>query len=135
MPSGTLKPLAIELTRPPIDGKHQWKEVFRPSWEASDLWLGRLAKAHILAHDSGYHQLVSHWLRTHCCVEPYVIATNRHLSAMHPIHRLLHPHLRYTMEINALARKLLINADGTIEKSFFPHKYSVEISSIVYDKL
>ncbi|KAL2487967.1 Lipoxygenase 2 [Forsythia ovata] len=135
MPSGTLKPLAIELTRPPIDGKPQWKEVFRPSWEASDLWLWRLAKAHVLAHDSGYHQLVSHWLRTHCCVEPYIIATNRHLSAMHPIHRLLHPHLRYTMEINALSRELLINADGTIEKSFFPHKYSIEISSVVYDQL
>ncbi|KAL2487971.1 Lipoxygenase 2 [Forsythia ovata] len=113
----------------------QWKEVFRPSWEASDLWLWRLAKAHVLAHDSGYHQLVSHWLRTHCCVEPYIIATNRHLSAMHPIHRLLHPHLRYTMEINALSRELLINADGTIEKSFFPYKYSIEISSVVYDQL
>ncbi|KAL2470533.1 Lipoxygenase 2 [Abeliophyllum distichum] len=135
MPSGTLKPLAIELTRPPIDGKPQWKEVFQPSWEASDLWLWRLAKAHVLAHDSGYHQLVSHWLRTHCCVEPYIIATNRHLSAMHPIHRLLHPHLRYTMQINALARMHLINVDGIIEKSFFSHKYSIEISSVVYDKL
>ncbi|KAL0389383.1 UNVERIFIED_CONTAM: Linoleate 13S-lipoxygenase 2-1, chloroplastic [Sesamum calycinum] len=99
------------------------------------VWLWRLAKAHVLAHDSGYHQLVSHWLRTHCCTEPYIIATNRQLSAMHPIYRLLHPHLRYTMEINALAREALINANGIIEKAFSPGKYSIELSSIAYDQL
>jgi lipoxygenase len=60
-PSGTLRPLAIELTRPPMDGKPQWKEVRMPSWDATGIWLWRLAKAHVLAHDSGYHQLVSHW--------------------------------------------------------------------------
>ncbi|KAE8710611.1 Detected protein of unknown function [Hibiscus syriacus] len=43
---------------------------------------------------------VNHWLRTHACGEPYVIATNRQLTVMHPIYRLLHPHLQYTMEIN-----------------------------------
>ena len=60
-PDGTLRPLAIELTRPPIDGKPQWRQVFRPSWDATAVWLWRLAKVHILAHDSGIHQLVSHW--------------------------------------------------------------------------
>ncbi|KAH9741014.1 Lipoxygenase 2 [Citrus sinensis] len=93
-----------------------------------------LAKAHVLAHDAGYHQLVSHWLRTHCCTEPYVIATNRQLSVMHPIYRLLDPHFRYTMEINGLARQALVNADGIIESSFSPGKYSMEFSSVAYDK-
>jgi hypothetical protein len=51
-------------------------------------------------------------LRTHCCVEPYIIAANRKLSQMHPIYRLLHPHFRYTMEINAFGRVKLINAGG-----------------------
>ncbi|KAL5566565.1 hypothetical protein UlMin_029729 [Ulmus minor] len=132
---GTLRPLVIELTRPPIDGKPQWKEVFSPCWNATDVWLWRLAKAHVLAHDSGYHQLVSHWLRTHCASEPYIIATQRQLSAMHPIHRLLHPHFRYTMEINALAREALINAGGIIESSFSPGKYSMELCAVAYDKL
>ncbi|KAK7261588.1 hypothetical protein RIF29_27902 [Crotalaria pallida] len=132
-PEETLRPIAIELTRPPMDGKGQWKEVFTPSWHSTSIWLWRLAKAHVLAHDSGYHQLVSHWLRTHCVTEPYVIATNRQLSVMHPIYRLLHPHFRYTMEINALAREALINAGGTIETSFSPGKYSMEISSAAYD--
>ncbi|KAF3448915.1 hypothetical protein FNV43_RR09632 [Rhamnella rubrinervis] len=131
---GTLRPLAIELTRPPIGEKPQWKEVYTPCWNATGFWLWRLAKAHVLAHDSGYHQLVSHWLRTHCATEPYIIATNRQLSAMHPIYRLLHPHFRYTMEINALARQALINAGGIIETSFSPGKYSTEFSSAAYDK-
>lgn len=74
-------------------------------------------------------------LRTHCCTEPYIIATNRQLSAMHPIYRLLHPHFRYTMEINALAREALINAGGIIESSFTPRKYAIEISSVAYGKL
>ncbi|XP_034687619.1 linoleate 13S-lipoxygenase 2-1, chloroplastic-like [Vitis riparia] len=134
-PDCTLKPLAIELTRPPMDGKPQWKQVFTPSLEATGCWLWRFAKAHFLAHDSGYHELVSHWLRTHCATEPYIIATNRQLSAMHPIYKLLHPHFRYTMQINALARQALINADGIIETSFSPSKYSMELSSVAYDQL
>ncbi|KMT03105.1 hypothetical protein BVRB_8g196630 [Beta vulgaris subsp. vulgaris] len=60
----TLKPIAIELTRPPyFDGKiqhKQWKEVFVPRTSATRGWLWKLAKAHVLAHDSSYHQLISH---------------------------------------------------------------------------
>ncbi|XP_022153765.1 linoleate 13S-lipoxygenase 2-1, chloroplastic-like [Momordica charantia] len=129
----TLRPLAIELTRPPMDDKPQWKRVYGPSEQATHLWIWRFAKAHVLAHDAGYHQLVSHWVRTHCAVEPYCIATNRQLSAMHPIYRLLHPHFRYTLEINAAARSNLINAGGTIETTFSPLKYSMELSSTAYD--
>ncbi|KAF3614171.1 Linoleate 13S-lipoxygenase 2-1, chloroplastic [Capsicum annuum] len=131
---GTLRPLAIELTRPPVDDKPQWKQFYVPNtWNATGAWLWKLAKAHVLVHDSGYHQLVSHWLRTHCATEPYIIATNRQLSAMHPIYRLLYPHFRYTMKINALAREALINTNGIIETSFFPGKYAMELSSFAYD--
>ncbi|KAI3823210.1 hypothetical protein L1987_04643 [Smallanthus sonchifolius] len=134
-PAGTLRPLAIELTRPPSDGKPQWKHVYTPSWDATGAWLWKLAKAHVLSHDSAYHQLVSHWLRTHCVTEPYIIATNRHLSQMHPIQRLLVPHFRYTMQINALARLLLINASGIIETTFSPGKYCMQICADAYDQL
>ncbi|XP_077215193.1 linoleate 13S-lipoxygenase 2-1, chloroplastic-like isoform X4 [Tasmannia lanceolata] len=131
----TLMPIVIELTRPSSPTQPQWKRVFTPGWDATNSWLWKLAKAHVSAHCSGHHQLISHWLRTHCCTEPYVIATNRQLSVMHPIYRLLHPHLRYTMEINALARGYLINANGIIEFSFSPSKYSMEISSDAYHQL
>ncbi|KAM7523359.1 hypothetical protein LguiA_013261 [Lonicera macranthoides] len=73
-------------------------------------------------------------LRTHCVTEPYIIASNRQLSAMHPIYRLLHPHFRFTLAINAEARQSLINAKGTIEMGFAPGKYSMELSSIAYDQ-
>lgn len=132
---GTLQPIAIELTRPVSPTKPQWKQVFTPGNDATTVWLWRLAKTHCCAHDSGYHQLISHWLRTHCCVEPFIIAANRQLSAMHPIYRLLHPHFRYTMEINTLAREFLVNAGGIIETSFWPQKYSMELSAVAYDKL
>ncbi|KAL2940969.1 Linoleate 13S-lipoxygenase 2-1 chloroplastic [Bienertia sinuspersici] len=86
----SLRPLAIELTRPPMDGKPQWKQVYTPG------------------------------------------TTNRQLSAMHPIYRLLHPYFRYTMEINALAREKLIDAGGIIESTFAPQKYAIEMSSVIY---
>ncbi|CAJ2668648.1 unnamed protein product [Trifolium pratense] len=132
---GTLKPLVIELTRPIIGDKPQWKQIFTPASDSTNLWLWRLAKTHVLAHDTGYHEIISHWLRTHCVVEPFVIATNRQLSTMHPIYKLLHPHLRYTLEINSLGRQILTSAYGVIEDTFFTKKYSMELSSVAYDKL
>ncbi|ONI20271.1 hypothetical protein PRUPE_2G005800 [Prunus persica] len=132
---GILKPVAIELTRPPIGDKPQWKQVFTPTLDATGCWLWMLAKAHVCAHDAGLHQLVNHWLRTHCCAEPYIIAANRQLSVIHPVYRLLHPHFRYTMEINALAREILINAGGIVESNFSPAKYCFELSSAAYDQL
>uniref|UniRef100_A0A0D3H1Z8 Lipoxygenase n=1 Tax=Oryza barthii TaxID=65489 RepID=A0A0D3H1Z8_9ORYZ len=132
---GTLRLLAIELTRPASPSQPQWRQVFTPSTDTTKSWLWRMAKAHVRAHDAGHHELITHWLRTHCAVEPYIIAANRQLSEMHPIYQLLHPHFRYTMRINALARSRLISAAGIIELSFSPQKYSMELSSVAYDKL
>lgn len=56
-----LMPVAIELTRPQIGDRPQWKQVFTPGHDATSCWLWRMAKAHAIAHDSGIHQLVSHW--------------------------------------------------------------------------
>lgn len=60
-PSGTLRPVAIELVRPPGDGKPQWKQAFTPCWDSTGAWLWKLAKVHFLSHDAGVHQLYSHW--------------------------------------------------------------------------
>ncbi|KAK7397204.1 hypothetical protein VNO78_18371 [Psophocarpus tetragonolobus] len=131
---GTLKPLAIELSLPHPEGDQYGviSKVYTPAKEGVENTIWQLAKAYVAVNDSGYHQLISHWLNTHAVIEPFVIATNRQLSVLHPIHKLLHPHFRDTMNINALARQILINAGGFVEATVFPSKYSMEMSSVIY---
>ncbi|KAJ7980061.1 Lipoxygenase [Quillaja saponaria] len=131
---GTLKPLAIELCLPHPQGDHHGavSKVFTPAEEGVEGAVWQLAKAYAAVNDSGYHQLISHWLNTHAVIEPFVIATNRQLSLFHPIYKLLHPHFRDTMNINALARQILINAGGVLERTVFPAKFAMEMSSVLY---
>ncbi|KAI3440437.1 Lipoxygenase [Psidium guajava] len=131
---GTLKPLAIELILPHPDGDEfgEISKVYMPAKDGIEGSLWDLAKAYVSVNDSGYHQLISHWLKTHAVIEPFVIATNRQLSVLHPIHKLLHPHFRDTMSINGFARQILINAGGALEMTVFPAKFSLEMSSAAY---
>lgn len=71
-------------------------------------------------------------LYTHAVVEPFIIATRRQLSVMHPIYRLLDPHFKDTMHINALARSILINSGGILESALFTGETSMELSSELY---
>ncbi|KAL9151695.1 hypothetical protein ABFS82_11G068700 [Erythranthe guttata] len=133
--NGILRPIVIELSLPPTDSSPRNKFVFTHGHDATTHWTWKLAKAHVCSNDAGVHQLVNHWLKTHACMEPYIIATHRQLSSMHPVYKLLHPHMRYTMEINALARQSLINGGGIIEACFSPGKYAMEVSSAAYKSL
>ncbi|GJU30002.1 linoleate 13S-lipoxygenase 3-1, chloroplastic [Tanacetum coccineum] len=56
-------------------------------------------------------------------MEPFILSAHRQLSAMHQTYKLLDPHMRYTLEINAIARQNLLNADGVIEQGFTPGRY------------
>ncbi|XP_027124827.1 linoleate 13S-lipoxygenase 3-1, chloroplastic-like [Coffea arabica] len=129
---GTLKPIAIELSLPATGPSSRSKRVVTPPVDATTNWIWQLAKAHVCSNDAGVHQLINHWLRTHASVEPFILAAHRQMSAMHPIFKLLDPHMRYTMEINALARQALINADGIIESCFTPGRYCMDISAAAY---
>ncbi|CAN1129293.1 Probable linoleate 9S-lipoxygenase 5 [Linum perenne] len=131
---GTLKPLAIELSLPHQQGDRHGavSKVFTPAEAGVEGSVWQLAKAYVAVNDSGYHQLISHWLNTHAAIEPFIIATNRQLSVVHPIHKLLQPHFRDTMNINALARQILINAGGILEITVFPARYAMEMSSVLY---
>ncbi|KAI8528010.1 hypothetical protein RHMOL_Rhmol12G0118400 [Rhododendron molle] len=132
--TGFLRPIAIELSLPPTSSPGN-KRVYTHGHDNTTHWIWKLAKAHVCSNDAGVHQLVNHWLRTHACMETYIIATHRQLSSMHPVYKLLHPHMRYTLEINALARQSLINGGGIIEACFSPGKYSMEISSAAYKSM
>ncbi|KAM0903299.1 hypothetical protein ACQ4PT_018733 [Festuca glaucescens] len=130
---GTLQPVVIELSLPATDGGDgEISRIFLPATHGTDAHLWQLAKAHVSVNDSGYHQLISHWLFTHAAVEPFVIATKRQLSAMHPIHKLLEPHFKDTMQINTLARSILLNAGGILERTMYPGRYALEMSSAIY---
>ncbi|KAF0890277.1 hypothetical protein E2562_002691 [Oryza meyeriana var. granulata] len=134
--AGTLKPIAIELSLPPMtDDCKRAKRVFTPPADATSNWLWQLAKAHVCSNDAGVHQLINHWLKTHACMEPFIIAAHRQMSAMHPIFKLLKPHMRYTLKINALARQILINGDGVIESGFTPGRVCMEMSAFAYREL
>jgi linoleate 9S-lipoxygenase len=131
---GTLAPVAIELSLPELRGgiTAAKSTVYTPASSGAEAWVWRLAKAYVNVNDYCWHQGISHWLNTHAVMEPFVIATNRQLSVTHPVHKLLLPHYRDTMNINALARQKLINAGGIFELTVFPRKYALEISSKVY---
>ncbi|XVE81593.1 hypothetical protein DITRI_Ditri15bG0077300 [Diplodiscus trichospermus] len=131
---GTLKPLAIELSLPHPQGDNHGavSKVFTPAEDGIEGSVWQLAKAYAAVNDSGYHQLISHWLNTHAVIEPFVIASNRQLSVVHPIYKLLYPHFRDTMHINALARQTLINAGGVFELTVFPGQYALEMSASIY---
>lgn len=65
-------------------------------------------------------------------MEPFIIAAHRRLSVLHPVHKLLHPHFRDNMNINAFARQTLISANGLLEMTVCPGKYSLEMTSLAY---
>ncbi|KAL1551765.1 linoleate 13S-lipoxygenase [Salvia divinorum] len=128
--AGTLKPIAIELSLAPSSTKPN--RVVTPPVDATTYWMWQLAKAHVCSNDAGVHQLVNHWLRTHATLEPFILAAHRQMSAMHPIFKLLDPHMRYTLEINGLARQSLLSVDGVIESCFTPGRYCMEMSAAAY---
>uniref|UniRef100_A0A673X7C2 Zgc:152891 n=1 Tax=Salmo trutta TaxID=8032 RepID=A0A673X7C2_SALTR len=107
---GELKPIAIQLQQAP----GPQNPVFLPSDPGPD-WL--LAKTWVRCSDFQCHQLSSHFLRTHLLGEVCCTATLRQLPEVHPLHQLLMPHIKTSLQINIQARASLLAANGVFDKA------------------
>ncbi|KAM8725544.1 hydroperoxide isomerase ALOXE3-like [Acanthopagrus schlegelii] len=109
-PENKLRPIAIQLHQQPS----KENPIFLPSDSETD-WL--LAKMFIKNADVMQHQSVYHFMRTHHVAEVFTVATVRSLPVIHPLYKLLIPHVRYTLQINTMARKSIVGPAGILNKT------------------
>ena len=88
--------------------------IYTPEDSEAD-WI--LAKMWVREADAQVHQVISRHLKTQLVIEAVALATLRNLPPVHPVFKLLLPHLRYTIGVNVLGRQSLYPSnDGLFTK-------------------
>ena len=95
--SGELVPIAIQMTNDVTEGP----QVVTPS-DDKKKW--QLAKQRVLSADAQVHLFVSRYLHGNLIMEAIAMATLRNIPPSHPVYKILVPHLRNIIAVNAWER-------------------------------
>jgi arachidonate 15-lipoxygenase len=114
-PQGALQPIAIQLGQ-------QFDAEATPIFTPNDCADGndanglkwRIAKYTMNVCSAIQHEAVAHLGDTHLIIEPMIVAMHRQLATEHPLHKLLIPHFRFTININDDAIHSLIVPGGVV---------------------
>ncbi|XP_051265569.1 hydroperoxide isomerase ALOXE3 [Dicentrarchus labrax] len=127
-PENKLLPIAIQLHQTPSEEN----PIFLPSDSETD-WL--LAKMFIKNADFMLHQSVYHFMNTHYLAEVFTVATLRSFPVIHPLYKLLVPHVRYTLQINTMARKSIFAPAGILSRSSLGYDGMTELMRRAFSEL
>ena len=103
---GPLRPVAIQL------------EPGGPVFTPADGSAWAMARYCLQVADANVHETMEHLGSTHLVMEAVGVAARRTLSTLHPLSRLLEPHLEGTFSINESAKTSLVAPDGVIDRVF-----------------